>query len=149
MGTWDTGPFDNDTAADFAADLRSLPTTEARDDYLKTTLFHFIDEPYPPAEIVGVVGFHHSFAEAVAASAFVTDKITGFEEFTDTPFARGVTDDGEPELLPYPELDPPDQILIAMTAQALDKAIALMARDGVDDEWQEPARRIRARLPQG
>ncbi|MCX5297949.1 DUF4259 domain-containing protein [Streptomyces sp. NBC_00193] len=49
MGTWDIGPFDNDTAADFGGDLDEAAAGE-REGVVRGTLTHVIDaDPGVPA----------------------------------------------------------------------------------------------------
>ncbi|MGW2551142.1 DUF4259 domain-containing protein [Streptomyces sp. NPDC001635] len=70
MGTWDNGPFDNDTAADFADDLDDA-AVEERENLIRKVLIRTIDnQDYleaPDAE------------EAVAAAALAAAQCPGGE----------------------------------------------------------------------
>ncbi|MFJ2899692.1 DUF4259 domain-containing protein [Streptomyces sp. NPDC087218] len=60
MGTWDTGPFDNDTAADFANALDDAEL-EAREALIRGVLIRTID----------ATGYLMEAEEAVAAAALI------------------------------------------------------------------------------
>ncbi|MGW2558053.1 DUF4259 domain-containing protein [Streptomyces sp. NPDC001514] len=70
MGTWGTGPFDNDAAADFAGDLDDLEP-EARAGHIRAALLKVVEEPEyveaPDAD------------EALAAVALVAAGLPGGE----------------------------------------------------------------------
>ena len=70
MGTWDVGPFDNDTAADFCGDLDEAAVGE-REGIVRSTLIRVIDT-------VGYLEAHES-EEAVAAAALVAAQCPGGE----------------------------------------------------------------------
>lgn len=70
MGTWDVGPFDNDTAADFGGDLDEAAAGE-RGDIVRSTLTRVIDT-------VGCLDAPES-EEAVAAAALVAAQCPGGE----------------------------------------------------------------------
>ena len=61
MGTWGTGPFDNDTAADFAGDLDDAPPGE-REALVRGVL----------ARTVSAAGYLDEAQEAVAAAALIS-----------------------------------------------------------------------------
>ena len=72
MGAWDTGHFDNDTAADFSGHLDDAPETE-RAALVRKTL-----------DIAATAGFldDDEAAEAVAAAALVGSQCPGGEPVT-------------------------------------------------------------------
>ncbi|MFF4343876.1 DUF4259 domain-containing protein [Kitasatospora sp. NPDC001540] len=73
MGTWSTGPFDNDTAADFAGDLDEA-APEQRAALLRTALTRAL---HAPDGLDGSDG-----ARAVAAAALVAAQCPGGEPVT-------------------------------------------------------------------
>lgn len=66
MGTWGTGPFDNDTAADFAGDLDDAPPGE-REAHVRGVL----------ARTVSAAGYLDVAQEAVAAAALIAAQCPG------------------------------------------------------------------------
>ncbi|OSP29021.1 hypothetical protein B7767_40060 [Streptomyces sp. 13-12-16] len=74
MGTWDTGPFDNDTAADFA-DALDDAEPEAREALIRGVLIRTID----------TTGYLAEAEEAVAAAALIAAQCPGGEP-VDTPY---------------------------------------------------------------
>ena len=66
MGTWGTGPFDNDTAADFAGDLDDAPPGE-REALVRGVLAH----------TVSAAGYLNVAQEAVAAAALIAAQCPG------------------------------------------------------------------------
>ncbi|MFC8949510.1 DUF4259 domain-containing protein [Streptomyces rochei] len=68
MGTWDTGPFDNDTAADFANALDEA-APEARETLIRGVLGRTID----------ATGYLAEAEEAVAAAALMAAQCPGGE----------------------------------------------------------------------
>lgn len=142
MGTWDTGPFDNDSAADFAYDIQESSTPQERHDVLLMTMRrgteyvagHRLDNMYSWGDEV---------EHAIAAAAFTADEHTGIKQFTNCSYARGVDDDME--LKPFAEIQMSGELLGAarlFTAAMLRR----MKRDDIDDEWVEPVRQIREAL---
>ncbi|MEE1761325.1 DUF4259 domain-containing protein [Streptomyces sp. SP18BB07] len=74
MGTWNTGPFDNDTAADFAGDLDDAKSEE-REALIRGVLTRPVD----------VTGWLTEGEEAVAAAALIAVRCPGGAPI-DTPF---------------------------------------------------------------
>jgi hypothetical protein len=107
MGTWDYGPFDNDTAADFAADLDVTPES-ARIDKLYDAL----------AAAQGCVGRIDGarVEPAVAAAALAARGIAGGEEFQSKHYG------------PVNNLPPIPKELIAVAADVVERII-----DGEND----------------
>ena len=66
MGTWDTGPFDNDTAADFAVALDGADDAE-REALIRGVL----------ARTVNGTGYLEEVDEAVAAAALIAAQCPG------------------------------------------------------------------------
>ncbi|MGW6972670.1 DUF4259 domain-containing protein [Streptomyces sp. NPDC054952] len=102
MGTWDVGPFDNDTAADFCASLDEAADAD-RPGLVRDALVRVLDADDPLDQ--------HLAVEAVAAAALVTAQCPG---------GRPVTSAYGPDL-PVPAL-PAD--LRAIAARALDRVQA-------------------------
>lgn len=111
MGTWDTGPFDNDTAADFA-DALDDAKPKAREALLRVVLIRTID----------ATGYLTEADEAVAA-ALIAAQCPGGEP-VDTPYG--------PET-PMPAF-PADLRALA------DEALARIAGDeaGPASNWVDP-----------
>ncbi|MGW6571140.1 DUF4259 domain-containing protein [Streptomyces sp. NPDC054945] len=101
MGTWDVGPFDNDTAADFSGDLDEAPEGE-RESLIRNALVRTIDtRDYLDQDIA---------VEAVAAAALVSAQCPGGEPVT-TAYGPD---------LPIPQL-PAD--LRELAVQAIDRVL--------------------------
>ncbi|MFI8450037.1 DUF4259 domain-containing protein [Streptomyces erythrochromogenes] len=113
MGTWGTGPFDNDTAADFA-DALDAAEPGAREPLVRGALVRTIDAAGPlwAAE------------EAVAAAALVAAQFPGGE-------AVGNFCGPEAAMPPFP----------ADLRALADEALALVAddEDGPASGWVDPA----------
>ena len=114
MGTWGTGPFDNDTAADFAGDLDDAPPGE-REALVRGVL----------ARTVSAAGYLDEAQEAVAAAALIAAQCPG---------GRPVETVYGPEQ-PLPVF-PED--LRELAARALDRVLA--GGPGLE-MWVGPARR--------
>lgn len=83
MGTWDIGPFDNDTAADFAGDLDEAPREE-REAIIRKALVRAIGTAGSAgtAGTTGTTGTEEYLdqdvaVEAVAAAALVAAQCPG------------------------------------------------------------------------
>jgi hypothetical protein len=145
MGAWGTDPFDNDTAADFAADVREASDVQARQDLLLATM-------RAPAEKITTFTltpgyeFGYELEMGIAAAAFVADAHTGTHEFTDNSYARGVADDEALSLLPYAELGQMTPDLLEAARGLCRAALGLMERDRVEEEWHVPVRTLLERL---
>jgi Domain of unknown function (DUF4259) len=101
MGTWDTGPFDNDTAADFACALDETASPGEREELVRGAL----------TRTVRATGYLSRAAEAVAAAALIASQCPG----------------GEPVETVYGPKQPlPDfpQDLRELAAAALDRILA-------------------------
>ncbi|MFJ8364631.1 DUF4259 domain-containing protein [Streptomyces sp. NPDC093984] len=129
MGTWDTGPFDNDTAADFA-DALDDAEAEERVALIRGVL----------TRTVHATGYLTEAEEAVAAAALIAAQCPGGEA-VDTPY-------GPESSMP---LFPTD--LCALADDALARIIsdeAGLASAWVDPgdwkQWQAMLNRLRAVL---
>ncbi|WP_107470329.1 DUF4259 domain-containing protein [Streptomyces sp. 3211] len=115
MGTWDTGPFDNDTAADFGGDLDEA-ALEEREPMIRGVLVRAAS----PVDFLGI----YDGERAVAAAALVVAQHP----------------DGEPACLNYgpseqlPEL-PADLRMLAV--DALDQVVS--DRSELAEQWAEAA----------
>jgi Domain of unknown function (DUF4259) len=106
MGTWDLGPFDNDTAADWCGDLDDAAPDE-REPMIRAALTGVVDED----------GYLDSdFAvEAIAAAAIVASQRPGGAPIT-SPYAPDFLLNGVTLELP-PDLD-------ELVIRALDRIVA-------------------------
>lgn len=113
MGTWDTGPFDNDTAADWCGDLDEADPAQ-RVPMIRDALTAAVDEDgYLDSDLA---------VEAIAAAAIVASQRPGGPPI-DSPYA--------PEFLTMgTTLSLPDD-LPQLALQALDRIV------GDDSEWRE------------
>ncbi|MFF3620753.1 DUF4259 domain-containing protein [Streptomyces sp. NPDC002467] len=112
MGTWDTGPFDNDTAADFANALDDAEP-EAREALIRGVLVRTID----------ATGYLTEAEEAVAAAALIAAQCPG----------------GEPVDMSYGPETPMPVFPSDLRALA-DEALARIAgdEDGLASNWVDP-----------
>ncbi|MGW1728343.1 DUF4259 domain-containing protein [Streptomyces sp. NPDC002306] len=113
MGTWDTGPFGNDTAADFAGALDDAGPGE-REALIRGVL----------ARTVDAVGWLTEGEEAVAAAALIAAQCPGGDPI-DTPFG--------PEK-PMPVFSSGLRVL---ADEALARVIS--DEDGPASNWVDPA----------
>ncbi|MFJ9769171.1 DUF4259 domain-containing protein [Streptomyces erythrochromogenes] len=129
MGTWDVGPFDNDTAADWCGDLDDA-SPEARQGLVRDTLARAADSTDPlDADVAG---------EAIAAAALVAAQCPG----------------GEPAHPRYGPDEPlPDLTgLRALARQALDRVLTEPSEllqlwaEPDDGPWQATVNRLRSTL---
>ncbi|MFF3595314.1 DUF4259 domain-containing protein [Kitasatospora indigofera] len=131
MGTWDIGPFGNDTAADFSYTLDETPPGE-RENLIRTTLARTVrsrDYLESPEAV-----------EAVAAAALVAAQCPGGEPIT--------TSYGPDKALPRLATD-----LRALAAEALGRVLAadselaeLWDDSGEGPQWRQGIGHLRAVL---
>jgi hypothetical protein len=109
MGTWDAGPFDNDTAVDRCGDLDNAAPGQ-RSAMVRSALAAVLDngDDYLDSDVA---------AEAIAAAALVASQLRGYASAPDFVLAGG--------RLELPD-DVPD-----LAVQALDRIV------GEDSEWRE------------
>ncbi len=114
MGTWDVGPFDNDTAADWCGDLHDAAPAQ-RTSVVRSALTTVLDngDDYLDSNLAD---------EAIAAAAIVASQLPGGARIT-SPYAPDF-------LLEGGKLEIPDD-LPALAVQALDRIV------GDDSEWRE------------
>ena len=114
MGTWDVGPFDNDTAADWSGDLHDAAPAQ-RTALVRGALTAVLDngDDYLDSDLA---------VEAIAAAAIVASQLPGGARIT-SPYAPDF-------LLEGGKLEVPDD-LPALAVQALDRIV------GDDSEWRE------------
>jgi hypothetical protein len=113
MGTWDTGPFDNDTAADWCGGLSDADPDE-RAEMVRTALAAAADERgYLDAD---------EACEAVAAAAILASTRPGGEAITSAYAPDFLLDGGSVDL--------PDE-LVPLAVRALDRIMA------DESEWRD------------
>ncbi|MEU4568023.1 DUF4259 domain-containing protein [Micromonospora sp. NPDC023956] len=112
MGTWDAGPYDNDTAADFCGSLDDAEPAR-RGEMIREVL-------RAVAETTDYLD--SSYAErAIAAAAVVVAQRSGVP--TDSPYAPGFLSAGGTVAL--------DAEVVPLAVAALDRVV------GSDSEWRE------------
>lgn len=146
MGTWGTGPFDSDSAADFAGDVRGCSDPQARNDLLLITIRAGI-ERLETVRLDNVYSWGFELEQAIAATAFVADEYRAERRFTNSPYARGVGDDDE--LKPYVDFLDVRGHLLAASRRFLSELLVIMQRDSIDKDWMDPLRTMRAALGTG
>ncbi|MEE1769307.1 DUF4259 domain-containing protein [Streptomyces sp. JV185] len=115
MGTWDIGPFDNDTAADFGGDLDET-ALEERESMIRGVLKRAAD----PADFLGI----YDGERAVAAAALVVAQHP----------------DGEPTCSNYGPSEPLPELpadLRMLAVDALDQVVS--DRSELAELWAEAA----------
>ncbi|WP_433269459.1 DUF4259 domain-containing protein [Micromonospora vinacea] len=113
MGTWDSGPFDNDTAADWCGDLDDADVSK-RPDLVREALTRAAGEAgYLDADVA---------CEAIAAVAIVAAQRPSGQPIA-SPYAPEFLRDGG-------RLDVPDDVA-ALAVRAIDRILA------ADSEWRE------------
>ncbi|WBB50529.1 DUF4259 domain-containing protein [Verrucosispora sp. WMMA2044] len=117
MGAWDSGPFDNDTAADWCGELDDADAAQ-RPVLVRTALNRAaVEQDYLDADIA---------CEAIAAAAIVAAHLPGGQPIS-SPYAPEVLRNGG-------RLDLPAD-LPALAANALDRIMS--ANSEWHDLWQE------------
>jgi Domain of unknown function (DUF4259) len=114
MGTWGTGPFDNDTAADFSGELDDAASLAEREDLVRGVL----------TRTLKAIGYLAEAEKAVAAAALIAAQCPG----------------GEPVGTVYGPRQPlpafPEE-LRELGAKALDRVLA--DESGLSEGWVDPA----------
>ena len=134
MGAWGYGPFDNDSAADFAYDVRETHGPTERQSLLLLTLA--AGTVYLRSHRAGEWDWELEFA--VAAAAFTADEHTGIKQFTDCSYARGVEDDEELSLKPYVQFGPLAPELLDVSRLFVSRLLVWMEAARTDREWTDP-----------
>jgi hypothetical protein len=114
MGTWDVGPFDNDTAADWCSDLHDAAAAQ-RSATARSAFSAVLDngDDYLDSDLA---------VEAIAAAAIVASQLPG---------GATITSSYAPDfLLEGGSIDVPDDVP-ALAVRALDRIV------GDDSEWRE------------
>jgi len=132
MSRWDWGPFDNDTAADFAGDLDDAPESE------RIGMIH---------DALAAVGSCDSYVDAgraepaLAAAALVARNLPGGEEFQSQIYG------------PAKRIPAIPESLIPLAAEVVDCLLngendvkADWIRSGEPDKWFAATRRLRGVL---
>jgi hypothetical protein len=142
MGAWDTGPFDNDHAADFATGVQGASGPGARQDMFAITFGAFTDMPEEIVTDTLEAGSELPaiFEEVIASAAYVVDAITMRNEFTDSVYARGLDDDDE--VAPHVNVGSPSPQLVSAAHVAMIRVVRLMNRAGIDLAWTDYPERI-------
>ncbi|GAB3840856.1 DUF4259 domain-containing protein [Dactylosporangium cerinum] len=112
MGTWDVGPFDNDTAADWCYDLDEAAADE-RLPFIRVTFSATVDEPRLRNRLAD---------RAFAAAAVVASQLPGGEPVV-SPYAPDFLLDGG-------TLDVPGDV-VPLALRALDRIV------GEHSQWRE------------
>lgn len=113
MGTWDSGPFDNDGAADWCGDLDEADPAD-RLGMVRQTLAAVADHAGYLDDRLGV--------RAVAAAAVIVSQRPGAEPLT-SPYAPDFLLEGGSLVVP--------EDVAALAVRALDRVV------GADSEWRE------------
>ncbi|MFE0647401.1 DUF4259 domain-containing protein [Streptomyces sp. NPDC059534] len=131
MGTWDIGPFDNDTAADFSYRVDESPA-EKKAEVLRASFREVIEtgEEYLDADLA---------VEAIASAALVAAQCPGGEPVTTSYGPKNPLPDLPPELRPE-------------AVAALDRILAEPSEllelweESDGEEWKTGVRNLRAVL---
>ena len=132
MSRWDWGPFDNDTAADFADDLDDAPESE-RIGMIYDAL----------AAVSSCHGYVDGFRAqvALAAAALVARNLTGGEEFQSQIYGPAKRIPAIPENLIPLAVEVVDCLLNGENDVKVD-----LSKSGKADKWFAATRRLRAVL---
>ena len=132
MSRWGSGPFDNDTAADFAGDLDDAPESE------RIGMIH---------DALAAVGSRDSYVDAdraevaLAAAALVARNLPGGEEFQSRNYGPDNRIPPIPENLIPLAVEVVDSLLNGENDVKVDLRVS-----GKADEWFAATRRLRAVL---
>lgn len=126
MGTWSTGPFDNDTAADLIGNVTDTDRDSAQRTLSEAlvTLTHL--DPNPDSHISGI-DLNIALEEGIAAAAYITDAATGIRKHTATPYA---------DSLPLNHLGDITPVDIVNALHAIENALALQTHPDAP-EWTD------------
>lgn len=148
MGTWDTGPFDSDHAADFASAVIGASEPSARHDLFSITFGAFMDMPDTHPDMAMMCDEYELpsiILEVVASAAYVADGATGDTRWIDSVYARG-TDRVTNDLCPVVELGEINGHMVANAHAALAKALRLMRAARISGDRTEPVEQIATTL---
>lgn len=132
MGAWDTGPFDNDHAADFASTVIDMSGAEARSDLFMITFLAVADTPEDHFYSRCTPGYElpYEFESVIASAAYLADRLTGKRRWTDTPYATDAQN--RP-----PEIDQATPAMIGTAVNALTKVLLISEKQGIEPQWRE------------
>jgi hypothetical protein len=146
MGTWDTGIFDNDSAADFSGSVEHASDVPARHDLLMATMGAVLEREIREDEVAKDYSMGYELSFALAAAAYVADAKNGVHQFTDNAYAMGhnqaVEDPDDDGHWYHIDLGTPGPELVQRGVLVVAKILARMVAVGLEDEWQEPVREL-------
>lgn len=135
MGSWGPGPFDSDTASDYADEVRRGSDTEARADILHFAMRNLVQADNITLARYADYELESDVERAVAAVAFIADKIRDRCHWTNTAHARGCEKFPPYSLLPPVELAPVTDELWVCAVAVLDKVNTLLVSDDSAGEY--------------
>lgn len=146
MGTWDTGPFDSDHAADFAASVIHASGPAARHDLFTITFGAFMDMPDVHPELIAMDDSYQLpsiILEVIASAAYVADGAAGDTRWISSVYARGADmyDAGQ-----FVELGEISGHMVANAHAAVAKSLRLMHAARISADRMEPAEQIATAL---
>lgn len=144
MSMWGYGPFDNDTGADLAGDLRDLPGLGERVKLITEVLSELLNGPSPGPADLAVHSLGWRMEQAMAAAAIVADAQQGEMRFTAAVSARGLTDGDE--LGDPPAIGTPDAALVELAFKAAYLTALYMKSNGASRDWVENVVAVREAL---
>jgi len=127
MGCWGSGPFDSDTAADFAYEVQEADGA-GRVEKVRKTMSEYLDATEEELRVMEGYELDGRIERAVAAAAYVTDGHTGRCQYADTVYARGVRKDADDNDFIKDSWGPPvevevDEVTHTMAQQVLNRAV--------------------------
>ncbi|MEU8621906.1 DUF4259 domain-containing protein [Streptomyces sp. NPDC048623] len=131
MGTWDIGPFDNDTAADFSSTVDEAPE-ERKADVLLAAFREVIEtgDDYLDSDLA---------VEAVAAAALVAAQLPGGTPVT-TPYGP------DQAIPPLPAALRPEAVAALDRVLAKDSELLELWEESDGEEWKAGVLHLRAVL---
>lgn len=146
MGAWGPGPFDSDTASDYASEVRGASDLEARADVLHFAMRNLVQADDLTLHRYEDYELESEVERAVAAVAFIADRVRERCHWTDTSFARGCKREEPYDLLPPVELAPVDDVLWISAMAVLDKVEHLLLSDDSAGEYRAVLTELREDL---
>lgn len=146
MGAWDTGIFDNDSAADFSGSVEHASDVQARHDLLMATMGAVLERDIRPDEVAPGYEYGYEVEFALAAAAYVADAKNGRHQFTDNSYAMGhnreVEDPGSDDAWYYIDLGTPGPELVQRAVETVQKALEAMRKFHMETEWIAPSEEL-------
>lgn len=124
MGAWGTGPFDNDDAADFSAELREVADADEANEVCSRAFRRVSTAGYPEVSEV---------SEAIAAAVVVAVAAGGNAELLVTPYGPGTRASGLLAQWPTAQFG----LLKALASAALDRILDPEGENEWTELWQE------------